>query len=211
MVNPKHSFPASKLPSYLKGLVDSRARADGHVRRLAPAVAAAREALARSTAKLQKQEASLARAQVARAACDTLLHKWSNAIVTDEIAPVHAWKGRYGPWGAFTQQILVFLDAAGSCGIGTAPLAAQLTAFFGLTFLSTSDHTTWVHDSLVAKLKKLTAEGRVEKYLPADGGPKWMRWRLPQAASNSFAVLLSQSADAGLEIKCGTKPPAASK
>ncbi|MDE2628819.1 MAG: hypothetical protein KGL99_16875 [Burkholderiales bacterium] len=208
-MNPKVSFPAHRLPSYLKGLVDSRARADGHLQRLAPAVAAAREALARAAARLRKQEASLDRARVARDACDVLLRSWSDAIETDEIVPVHAWKGRYGKRGAFKQQIISFLGAAGPSGIGTGPLADQLTAFFGLSFLTLGAHSSWVSASLVVKLKRLAAKGLVERFVPNDGGPKWMRWRLPQPATASFDSLLQQAAGAGLAIDSGTDQPEA--
>ena len=136
MVNPKVSFPALKLPSYLKGLVDSRARADGHIERLAPAVAAATVPLARAAVHLKKHEASLSRARVARDACDILLCRWSEAIDTNDIAPVHAWRGRYGERGALQKQVLVYVEAAGSPGVATGALADQLAALFGITFLT---------------------------------------------------------------------------
>jgi hypothetical protein len=186
MVNPKVSFPAKKLPSYLKGLVDSRARADGDVQRIAPVVTAARAALARSAAKLAKQEASLGRAQVARDACDTLLRKWSEAIDADSIASVQAWRGRYGERGALRQQILVLVEAAGPEGVSTSALADQLIALFGLSFLSHQARNLWVHDTVSSALKALTCKRTIERATPggaatpgAFGGcPKRRRTRL---------------------------------
>ena len=210
MVNPKVSFPARKLPSYLKGLVDSRARADGHVQSLAPAVAAAREALVRATATLRRNEASLSRAHVARDACDTLLRKWNEAIDTDDIAPVHAWKGRYGERGALQRQVLVFVDAAGAAGVATGALADQLAALFDLTFLNRPARRRWV-DSVVGRLKVSVQRGLVERVPATDIGATGKVWRRAQPVANSLDSLVQQAETAGLAIKTGSKTGARPK
>ena len=207
MVNPKLVFPATRMPAYLKGLVDRRARADGELNRLAPGAAVARAALERAATKVEKYEGKLRRAAASRDSCDILLSRWSAELQTENISPVQASRGRYGELGALQQQMLVFVDAAGPAGIRTGVLGDQLIASFGLSFLGRQARTDWVNNSVANRLKVLVKQGRVER-IPATGaGEKGKVWRAVLPETLSFNSLLQQAEVAGLDIKVGTKLP----
>ena len=73
-------------PSYLKGLAETRARVDADVQRLQKIHDEIAEKLAEATAE--------------RNSCDCLIRKYDERLDPNVIAPIQAWKGRYGPRGA---------------------------------------------------------------------------------------------------------------
>jgi len=68
-------------PSYLKGLAETRARADADVLRLQKIYGEIAEKLAEAAAE--------------RDSCDCLILKYDDRLDPNRIAPIQSWKGRY--------------------------------------------------------------------------------------------------------------------
>lgn len=81
-----------KVPSYLKGLAETRAR-----------VHAERSRLERLHVKIGQR---LAEATAECDACDRLIKKYDGRLDPTTIVPIRAWQGRYGKRGALKQAIL---------------------------------------------------------------------------------------------------------
>lgn len=84
--------------SYLKGLAETRARADGDVQRL--------EQLHSEIAR------QLATAKAEVASCDRLIRKFDGKLDPTKIPAIRAWKGRYGKRGALREAVLRVVEAA---------------------------------------------------------------------------------------------------
>lgn len=84
-----------KYPSYLKGLVETHARAKGDVGRLSRLAEEVQAALSRTRADVE----SSAR----------LIERFDRELSAAPIVPIHAWRLRYGKRGALREYILEVL------------------------------------------------------------------------------------------------------
>lgn len=86
-----------KTPSHLKGLAETRARADGdihRIQRLRAEIDPKRAEALRIEAIHAQVTANLAAARTERDACDLLIRKFGSRLDPEPVAPVRAVKGR---------------------------------------------------------------------------------------------------------------------
>jgi hypothetical protein len=193
-----------KTPSYLKGLAETRARADGEVLRLqrllddlAPAVAEARR-------MLSLQEDILAEHAVAttkRDACDTLIRGFDSRLDPAQIAPIRAFKGKYGKRGALRETLVEILRDASPAEVSTTEVLLRVIAYLKLAFATPAEKQRWSCNSLLSALKGLVEEGLVERlHEPATGQNSVGRWQWKAAPSGTLATLSTAAESAGLGV-----------
>ncbi len=196
MVNPKLTYQTKRVPSYLKGLVDRRARADGHVQRL--------------QALLATWQEEMDEALATRDACDVLLEPW---LASDGggIDPVNAWKGRYGARGTLVGAVRHFLQEAGTAGISTTDLAKCVVEMLMLEFVDAKHRRAWVKTGIKSPLVKMVKLGTVERWTqptPASGRARPSVWRFVPQAEQSISELSALAAASGLGIASATSSEA---
>ena len=196
MLTPNLTYQTHKVPSYLKGLVVRRARFDGHSLRLSAVIA-----------ELQTE---LARAVADRDACDVLLREWNDSIDLAHIAPVSAWKDRYGKLG-LRNTVIRQLEGAGSAGLTTEAVTAHLAAQFNIKFLAKAQREDWASNSVKPILRRLVQRGMVERVDASDVGRSHKVWRRVQPVEGDFDSLVQQAEATGLAIKSGSKAGARPK
>jgi hypothetical protein len=182
-----------KTPSYLKGLAEDRARADGEVRRLqglldelAPKLAEAQRLQA-----LQRHiSARQAEAKTKRDACDTLIRSFDSRLDPEQIEPIRASKGRYGKRGMLRTTIMRILQRVAPAEIATTELRMTLEIELQLYFFSPTERSTWSDNSLLSALRNLTKEGLVDRlHDPMDRGSGVGRWRWKGGANGGLSAL----------------------
>lgn len=124
MVAPNFIYDIKKVPSYLLGLAETRARADGQVLRIEQAMA-----------ELQTE---LAKARETRASCDALIERYNSTLAAATIAPIKAWKGRYGERGALLDEIKRVVREAYPGSVTSLNIADHLIRHFQLGFDATA-------------------------------------------------------------------------
>jgi len=173
-----------RLSPLMKGLVETRARADAECFRLSLLI----ESL---TLKLTKTQAE-------RDSCDQLISRINNQIQPDQIEPVNAWQGRYGKRGAFRQAILKAITLAYPNPISTTEIAQYLQATFNLFFAIPGQRRTWAHNSINPRLRELVNSKAIQRiHDPSANIGKaglWL-WIPPDQASTDLHAL---AANAGL-------------
>lgn len=117
-----------KTPSYLKGLAEDRARADGDAIRLqglrdelAPAVAEAQRTLSLHGEILEQHTV----ARTKRDACDTLIRSFDSRLDPAQIAPIHGFKGKYGKRGSLREALVDILRSAAPAEVSTPDVFAE--------------------------------------------------------------------------------------
>jgi hypothetical protein len=155
-----------KIPSYLKGLVETRARADAYAARLE-----------RLSAEL---EAALAKARRDRESCDNLIRAYNDRLDPATISPVDGRRGRYGPRGAFLAAMVSFIQSAYPSDVTSAEVEWHLILHFQLDFATSVERKRWKKQSVLNKLQNLTREGVIERLEVGDElhGITPGRWRL---------------------------------
>ncbi|ALV07715.1 hypothetical protein [Roseateles depolymerans] len=153
-----------RIPSFLKGLVETRARADAYVQRL-------------ETIKAEVEQ-RLAKAGSEREACDKLIRAYNPNLNPTAIEPVRAWRHRYGPRGARNEAIKAFLQAAYPESVSTVEVAWHLTLKFELDFHSPEVREAWKKTSVRNPLRVMAQRGEVERLeVEALDGHEPARWR----------------------------------
>lgn len=182
-----------RLSPLMKGLVETRARADAECTRLP-------QLIDDLTAQLHK-------AQVERDSCDQLITKLNSQIQPRQIDPIHAWQGRYGKRGAFKQAILNLVKAAYPNSIPTTHLSYCLEATFELTFATRDERKHWVHYSIANQLRALVRNNLIERIHDPKvitGKTGYWRWIPPDQANADLKTLAAQ---AGLTTTSAFEPP----
>lgn len=153
-----------KVPSYLKGLVETRARADAYAQRLEGVIREAEERLAKAKAE--------------RDACDTLISAYNPNLNPNSIEPIRAWRGKYGGRGEKAQAIREFVRAAYPAPVSTAEVAWHLTLKFEIDFVSPEAREAWKKTSVRNPLRLMARRGEVER-LELEGldGLETSSWR----------------------------------
>lgn len=176
-----------KVPSYLKGLAETRARAAGEIARYE---------------RLQADigtRLDLARAQLA--ACDCLIQKFDARLRPELIRPITATKGRYGPRGGLANAVKQYLREQWPAEVPSDELGLYLEVYLNLEFATATEHRRWFNNSLRACLKELLEAGLVERcHDPTIGTHEVGRWRWRQDAAATLGQLSAQAAAAGVRV-----------
>lgn len=152
-----------KVPSYLKGLAEDRARAAGEILRLE---------------QLQAEIAErMAKAQETRDACDVLIKKFDARLEPELIEPIRAWQGRYGKRGALIGAIRRNLEEAYPQPVTTQELSLSLRLEFGLDFETAAEAKNWQDHSLRNRLLEMVKAGQVERLHEKSLSAKMGIWR----------------------------------
>jgi hypothetical protein len=159
----------TKLPSYLKGLVESRARSAGDVERLEQLRAVIDE--------------QLADARKRRDAADVLIRDFSPQLDPTTIEPVNAHKGRYGKHGSLKKTIRAVLEEAGSESLPSPEIAFKVAERLGVKFDSMEQYREWSGNSVFRELKRL-AKARELECIPGENRGCVTRWRLKPAGAD---------------------------
>ena len=200
---------------YLKGLAETRARADEEQLRTAEQLTRATNDLATLQKRIKHHRASLKAVIVSlssrtesakntREACDRLILKFDSRQDPTEIAPINGWQGRYGERGAFSKMLLTIIqDAYPEC-ICTQAVSEILQARFELVFETKRDLAHWKRCSLRNRLRGLTQAGIIERlHDPKAKVGRRGQWRAipPATQQKSLAHLATE---AGLELVCAS-------
>ena len=166
----------TKTPSALKWLAEKRAR-----------VAHDLDQTARLAADLAKRSAEL---RIDLAALDRSIQLYDPDIDPAVIGTVAGWKGRYGARGALRETVEGVLQELAPEWVATDNVEMLVCARLGLTFESATERKRWYDNSLTKLLRKLAAEGLVERFhdpnvVTAEVG----RWRWKREAKASLALL----------------------
>lgn len=177
-----------KIPSYLKGLRDARARADGDIRRL--------------TALVEAMTTDIQRAQATLDACDILIRKFDSSLDPSAI-PANKGLGRVpGPRGLLKEAIVEYLQQRFPEDVSVNEVALAMQFRFGLDFHSGRARWKWVHGSVGRRLKKLAAEGLADRLhdpllLNGEAG----RWRWKSETDLSPDRLRERAEAAGVAVR----------
>ncbi|OZA27088.1 MAG: hypothetical protein B7X93_09685 [Hydrogenophilales bacterium 17-61-9] len=193
-----------KTPSYLKGLAETRARADGEVLRLKALYDELDEKLAearRIQALLDDVARKMGEAVSRRDACDKLIRDFDDRLDPNLIAPIRAWKNRYGKRGELKTAIERILQKIAPSEITTPELCLTLIAEFALDFSTKTERQKWAHNSVGNALKDLVEAGIVERlHEPVARAGKIGRWRLKDHTIAGTAGLLEAATASGLTV-----------
>lgn len=144
MVASQLHYETRRTPSFLAGLLDKRARADGQVQRL--------------TAMLTDIRSELAQALEHRDACDDLLKNYYAGLDVAGIQTIQRWTGRHGKRGTIVGAIRAFLAAAGTKGVTTSEVGAYLAAVLGVEFATPQARKKWMQNAVGVRLTSSSAE-----------------------------------------------------
>ena len=207
---PRMAIDMRKTHSYLKGLAETRARAGGALQRLKQLRSEVQRKLKVAKAdveRYQKMEIELARkleeARTDLKSCDWLIRKFDSRLDPSEIAPIAAWKGRYGKRGALKEAVSRILKDHAPVALSIPDLSKVIILEFQLTFATDKAMKAWAHNSIGGVLKTLLLEGLVERIdAPKTewGGPTGM-WHWKGDAETSIEGLRSSAESAGMEVK----------
>jgi len=181
-----------KLSPVMKGLVETRARADGQCNKLARLI--------------ESLSADFQRVRAERDACDLLIAKINSRIRPDQIEPINAHQGRYGPRGSLRGTLIALIRSEHPGSITTTELVALLSATFQRDFPTASQRKAWIKGSIKPALRDLVREGLVNRLhdpTVTDGMPGVWQWVPPKQPTGSLAQL---AAAAGLPIVTETAP-----
>lgn len=196
-----------KLSPLMKGLVETRARADAdHQKALAAATLRMShldelvQAHQREQARIQKEitraQSQAQQALLARQACDQLILNLQKNIDPSHIEPINAWQGKYGQRGTLGQAVQAFVEAAYPIEVTTLQVATAIQHQFQLDFATPKERATWVRASVSNKLQYLMRLGRIERlHDPAARLKRHGRWRAVPAnlTGNDLVALATQA------------------
>lgn len=153
-----------KTPSALKWLAEKRARIAGDLVHMEGLLAELQEQVTRLSGELTVLDGTLA--------------IYDSTIDANAIEPIKAWKGRYGPRGAFQQALAELLQARAPEALSSETIALRMMVKFDLRFELQSERYRWQQNSLGRELKRLVAKGMVERLHPlATKEVGYWRWK----------------------------------
>lgn len=173
-----------KLSPVMKGLVETRARADGQCSQLARLI--------------ESLTADLQRARAERDACDLLIAKINRHIRPNQIEPINAHQGRYGPHGSLRGTIITLIRSEYPNSITTTELVALLAIALQRNFATPDQRKAWIRCSVGPALRELVDDGvicRLHDPAVNTGRAGVWRWLPPKQPAGSLVQL---AAAAGL-------------
>ncbi len=138
-----------KVPSYLKGLAETRARAAGDVSRL--------------KALHDEVGGRLAKAQAELESCDVLIRKFDERLNPTLIGAVRPRKTRFGKPGALRDAIIAYLKERAPAEVSTSELSLAIQMQFEFDFLLREERVRWQTNSLTRQVELLMEDGLVER------------------------------------------------
>jgi hypothetical protein len=157
-----------KLPSYLKGLVERRARSAGDIERLEQLRVLLDEEIANARKLLDS--------------ADTLIRDFSPLLDPSQIQPVKPRKGRHGK---LKPALLATLREVSPGTLPTNEIAFLVAEKLQIQFHSTADFRSWARRAVHRELSRYWEAGVVER-IPVPG--EQTRWRTA-AAEGQTATL----------------------
>jgi hypothetical protein len=175
----------TKVPSYLKGLAETRARAAGdlqRINRLAERLDFRCEEMQDEMKRLdlELEQSILVRASLTSrrekaiadlGACDLLIKKFDARLKPEDILPIEAWKGRYGKRGSLTKIVLGYLKALHPKSVSSFELALAIPPELSMPPMTRIELEEWVSNSLRPCLRDLVKTGRVTRERVGGQGP----------------------------------------
>lgn len=119
---PRMATDMRKTHSYLKGLAETRARADGDAQRLQQVLKEVKRKLAEATANPDS--------------CDLLIRKFDGRLDPSQIAPIRATKGKYGKHGGLIGATGDIIRESWPEAVSSGVIAVALEGLLDLTFSS---------------------------------------------------------------------------
>lgn len=167
-------------PSALKWLAEKRARLAYE--------------LQQTTAIAAVVNAKVAGLTLDVAGLDRAITVYDSRIDPQAIAPVAAWKGRYGKRGALQESIICNLKAYAPSWVGTDNLETLVTLERGISFETSAARRRWYDNSFRTRLKHLVADGYVERqHDPTSHITELGMWRWKQEKARTLAELRESS------------------
>lgn len=198
-----------KLSPLMKGLVETRARADAGLQNALKSVAHRTKYLNQLTTTFERKAAQLNRsinnanhianeALRIRQACDQFISKLKDGIDPSCIEPIDGWQGRYGPRGALGNAVQQVVEAAYPREITTEEVAASIHQSYSLTFETPAERKEWKRVSILGRLGYLCRTGRIERlHDPKSNSGQTGTWRwIP--TDQPFADLQALATQAGI-------------
>lgn len=168
---------------YLRGLAETRARADSQC------------------ATLENQITTLShrldKARAEREACDSLIRRFNPSLLPEAIQPItEGQRHQYGQRGALTKAIIEALQQAYPEAISTSAIALHVEAAFQLTFNTRTERRNWVCKSLSNRLNSFARDNIIERlHDPNSNTGKTGFWRwIPPGQSNADLKTLATQA-----------------
>ena len=178
-----------KTPSYLKGLAETRARADAEALRLRKVIAEVAE--------------RLAQAEKTRDSCDCLIRKFDARLDPSLIEPIQAWKGRYGARGALQNSIERQVREAYPGELTTSEIGWGLQIEFNIDFAHPNEKYHWQHNTVGRALNIFVKRGSIARLpnLPDEPTSAVGRWRWIPDDGLSLDHLREQTVAAGRAVQ----------
>lgn len=198
-----------KTHSYLKGLAETRARAAGDLRRHTRQKATLETLLPELEADLARYRKmygrvcqNLENAKSDLESCDRLIRKFDGRLDPEEIEPIRAHKGKYGGHGRLREALQELLKDCHPEALDTEQLALTIALELDLEFATPKERRAWVHNSIGNSLKKMVAEGLIERmHDPGiQGRQGFGRWRWVPKAVVGLGALAQTAAQAGVGV-----------
>lgn len=169
-----------RLTSTVRQLAERHARLQAEAALLERLVAELPERLARVHANL--------------AAVTLLLPAFDRRVDPSCIQPIAGWAGRYGERGSLRATIVAILKSRGEQWTSSNELSALLRSAFDMTFPDGKSQRDWELSSVRGALKRLQADGVVEKAKLGARHSDVTCWRMAQRRfGGSLADLLAES------------------
>lgn len=162
--------PVQKTPSYLKGLAETRARADATASRCATMISETIQFIDRARQELAEAEASLLRlqdrkefAEKERDSCDVLIRSFDGRLNPEKIEPIAGWKGRYGKRGALKATVLAYMKERAPEPVSIRELSLAVRTALQMPAMLSWEESAWQENSLRPALRDFQAKGMVAR------------------------------------------------
>ncbi len=199
-----------KIPSYLKGLAERRARVAADLARyqrvkgeVEGELNKARKLVTRYEQSLVTLEKRIKEAEAVMASSDCLIRDFDERLDPEAIEPIQAWRGRYGRRGSLKAGMVALLQEKAPEPVTTFELAWALQIQLGIDFESEADRRKWLHNSVTKQLRVLVQEGVLERlhdpYAPGGEDGLWRHRKDADGVDDLRAM--AESAGLGVQQK----------
>ena len=180
-----------KVPSYLKGLAERRARAEGTLKSL----------------KQIKNELDqkIAYTEQTMASCDLLISQYDARLNPSLIPAIKPFRPNYGKRGALLAAVRQAIKNAYPETITTTEIGFIVQMQFQLYFETWQQKYNWRRTSLRTSIRALTRNGEVDRCHEVSEEPIWEvgRWRWKSETDLSLDHLRQQAEAQGVSIQPG--------
>lgn len=190
-----------RIPTKLKQLAERRARVVGELNAVAPLEQIV-DQIAILKSQLENMESLFSattnkkeRLLLEMAAIDKKFFESYPTVNTGSIAPIAAWKGKYGKRGSLKNFVYETLKSCSPASIPTNELGKLAIIEFSLVFDNSVARRTWYDNSFRGALRRLSTDGLVEQSQEKTSATHnaLNHWRLKQESRPTLASLSRQS------------------